>query len=198
MIRFDELRITDDKNMIVIECHVEDYDIYDEMYIKSIYLEYYKNRVSAGTPSDKAVEMYYDEDGSAAKRAIRVTLPIATLPADIGTDTFDRGLFYVYVNCDGNLSPSVATMQCGYDNTLDIGVILDWQFLYFKGMNYVANFAAYCNPCSDSTDFENYILLWNAIKFAVDTCDWVQLERLWPAIVDSTSDFSIGGCGCNG
>lgn len=198
MVRFDELRIADDYKSLIIEAHVEDYDFYDEMYIKTIYLEYYKNRGTPGVPSDKALLVYENTGDDTSVRSVRAVVNSAALTLEgMGVDTFVEGMFYVYVTCDGNLPASVASMGCDYDNTLDLAVVVDWKFLYTLGMGFVARLADSCNMCEDAADFEQYILFWNAMKFAVDTCDWTQLERFWPALVGTAGDFPATGCGCN-
>ena len=197
MVRFDDVHIADDYNSLTIKCHVEDYDVYENMYIKSVYLEYYKNRGTIGVPSSKAIEVYSNSEDDTSVKSVYATIPVATLASsDIGTATFNEELFYIYVTCDGTLPASVATMDCEMDATLDIAVVLDWKFLYEKGMRYIAALTD-CNlSCDDPDGFESYILLWNALKFAADVCDWNQLERIWPKLVAMPTGVSVSGCGC--
>ena len=195
MVRFDDIHIADDYSQLVVECHVQDYEVYENMYIKSVYLEYYKNRGTIGVPSDKAIQIYSGSDTSV--KSIRGVVNAASLSVEgIGTDTFEKGLFYIYVTCDGTLPPTVAALDCDMDSTLDVGVALDWKYLYGLGMKYVASIADGCNPCKSEDGFEDFILLWNALKLAADTCDWVTLERIWPKII-KTRTAAPGGCGCN-
>lgn len=200
MVRFDELRITPDKENLVIECHVEDYDVYSKMYIQTVYLEYYKNRGTVGVPSDKAILLFEnDREDPTAVRSFRKRVNLDALPGNFGTQTFSDGLFYVYVVCDGNLPASVSTMYCGFDVPLDVAVIPDWKALYDRIMPLVARFAMDCSPCEVPANFEHLILLWNAFRFAVDTCDWLQVDRLWDKLMGTQSDGYVpSGCGCRG
>jgi hypothetical protein len=199
MVRFDDIHIADDYSSLVVECHVEDYAVYNNMYIKSIYLEYYKNRGTIGVPSNKAIQLYNNATPDTSVKSVRATLSVASLDAaEVGTSTFERELFYIYVTCDGTLDPSVSSMDCDMDVTLDVGVVLDWQYLYQKGMKYIAGIASCRNTCEDVDNFESYILLWNALKMAADVCDWTQLERIWPKLVAAPNGMSISGCGCKG
>lgn len=198
MVKFDELRISEDRQRMTVECHVEDYDVYAGMYIQSIYLEYYKNRGTVGVPSDKAILLFENHnDDPTVVKAVRKTITPVSIPPDFGTTSFDGGLFYVYVICDGDLAPEAATMTCGFDNTLDVGVIPDWKMLYERIMPLVAKFADSCTPCDDIPGFGHLILLWYAFKYAIDVCDWVTVDRLWDEFIGGTTGSgSAGGCGC--
>ena len=200
MVRFDNLRIADDYRSLLVQCHIDDYDVYDNMYIKTVYLEYYKNRGTIGVPSDKAILLYNNSNNDTSVKSVTANLSVAALDAaEIGVSSFDDELFYVYVTCDGTLDPSVSTMDCDMDNTLDVGVVLDWQDVYRMGMKYIAGFADNCFDCEGTADFEQFILLWNALKLAADVCDWVTLERIWPKLMASyTGNYSLSGCGCRG
>lgn len=198
MVKFDELRISENGSALTVECRVENYDVYKDMYIDSIYLEYYKNRGTIGSPSDKAIRIFENRNTDKnSVKAVRKTITVDALPGNFGADTFAGGLFYVYVNCDGNLPASVSTMYCGFDVPLDIAVVPDWKMLYEKIMPMVAQYASGCSPCEDITGFGHFILMWYAFKFAVDTCDWVSVDRLWDEFIgDADGPVSRGGCGC--
>ncbi len=200
MVKFDELRISEDGKYLTVECHVENYDVYSNMYIQTIYLEYYKNRGTVGVPSEKAYLMFENHNPTPTDvRAVRCRISLDALPGDFGTSEFRNGLFYVYVTCDGDLAPQVASMYCGYDVTLDIAVIPDWKALYKMIMPYVARFASDCSPCDIPDGFEHFILLWNAFRFAVDTCDWVLVDKLWSELMGTAvGGYVHSGCGCRG
>jgi hypothetical protein len=198
MVKFDELRISENGEYLTIECRIEDYDVYSDMYIDTIYLEYYKNRGTIGVPSEKALKVFENtrQDKNAVKH-VRVRLCLTQLPGNFGTSDFRNGLFYVYVNSDGNLPAAVAGMGCGYDVNLDVAVIPDWKMLYEKIMPLVAKYASGCTPCDDISGFGHLILMWYAFKYAVETCDWVTVDRLWGEFVgDAAGAVSRGGCGC--
>lgn len=200
MVKFDELRISDCGNYLTIECHIENYDVYSEMYINTVYLEYYKNRGSVGVPSEHSLLVFENNNETPSDvRAVRVRVALSDLPSDFGTNVFEGGLFYVYVNCDGNLPAEVSTMHCSFDNTQAVGIIVDWKALYKQIMPYVAKLSQSCNPCDSPSGFEHMILLWNAFKFAVDTCDWVQIDRIWGELMGTaTTGHVSSGCGCFG
>ena len=202
MVTFDDLRISEDKKTLSVKCHIEDYDIYDNMYIKTVYLEYYKNRGEIGVPSEKAVLLYNNSNNDSSVRSIALSVPDAIFDAQtMGVGTFDGEMFYIYVTCDGTLPASVATMSCGYDNTVDIGIVIDWLMVYQIGMVFVSRMAKNCGGnggnCDLPEDFEHFILLWNALKLAIETSDWTQAETLWAKISHSGINKFYTDCGCN-
>lgn len=202
MVTFNELRISDDYGCLIIDCEVERVDIYKDMHIQSIYLEYYKNANAASMPSSKAVCVYDDEAGTKKKKAVRLSVRPADLhDMNMGAGTLQKGLFYVIVQCDGELPASIVNYPCGYDETKKIGAILDWKSFYNIGMSYVNSLFNGCNPCPDLTGFEHFAVLWNALKMALSTCDWNLVSDLWEKFLLSPSNpFMVSGfhsnCGC--
>lgn len=202
MVIFNELVITADKNNLIIDCQVENLNIYKDMYIKSVHLEYYKNSVTPGVPSEKAIQIY---DGTVKKdKAIRkcVSIDDLALYPEFGTGVFNRGLFYVIVICDGDLPPVSSEFACGFDNTVDIGVVLDWHFVYEKGMQFISMMNSRCiDDCLDKTGFSDFLMLWNMIKFSMEGCDYTQLAKSWEKFLrlfsKSKGSISVSsGCGC--
>ena len=204
MVIFNELRITEDKDCLIVDCSIEDIEGYRGMYIDSVYVEYYKNVTEDGVPSDSAICLYEKADTETGKTAIRKTLNASSLDRDtFGTDTFAGGLFFVTVMCDGTPeNPELlASYSCGADNTTDVGVAVDWHSVYSLGMGYAARLAYNCeNPCDIPDGFENFILYWYALQLAIATCDWLQVRKLWDkfmrALVGNEGAVA-GGCGCN-
>ncbi len=196
----------DDKTRLVIDCFVEGLEIYKDMYIKNIYVDYYGNR-EEHLPSAKCIQVYKNEDKDGnpvtTVQAVRVTLDAsnAAVEEQFGITSFERGLFYVTVECDGTLPATVSTMSCGYDNTVDYGIIVDWEILYTLGMRYATSYNFGCRKCKEEDNFETFVLMWNSIKMAVQSCDFSVLERFWAKFVRlfTGSDVPIvsAGCGCS-
>lgn len=205
MVIFNELRITEDGNCIIVDCEVENVDVYANMYIQSIYLEYYENASAASMPSSKAYRLYENLDADTTVKGKRLVFSKDLLGlTNMGITDFDGGLFYVIVNCDGELPASASSMPCGYDNTTDIGAILDWRVFYTRGMSWVASIVSGCgepNFCENPTGFEDFVLLWNALKLALSTCNWDMVTELWKRFLrvslgGSAANAVSGGCGC--
>ena len=203
MIIFNELRITEDGGCIVVDCEIEGVDIYKDMYITSVYLEYYKNANAASMPSGKAYCLYENKTDDQSIRAVRLSFPKTKLPfTNFGVNTLDGGLFYVIVNCDGHFNGNPNDYPCRYDETTKIGAVLDWKLFYDRGMNYVVSLFSGCDPCPDYSAFEHFAVLWNALKMALSTCDWNLVADLWdkfllaPEGVVAPAVSRRGGCGC--
>jgi len=206
MVIFNELRITEDKTCLIIDCSVRDLEGYAGMYIDSIDIDYYKNVETYGIPSTKAMRLYEKGDDETGKSGVRVELKAVDLDKDlIGTDTLDAGLFFVTVTCDGTPeNPEILeSYSCGADSTVDIGVVLDWQAVYRLGIGYAARLADGCEPsCDVPSGFEGFVLLWHALRLAINVCDWPTVSRLWDRFLRSFNGMGpvggvVAGCGCN-
>ena len=196
MIQFSELRLSSDKTKIYIGCAVENFTIYNSVYIKSVYIEYYKNRLASGEPSEKAICLYENEQDDATKKSFYHILDINGVVAeDFGTAKFDNGLFYVYVTCDTN-GASLATADCGWDTMTTIGIIADWQKVYQMGMEYILEVANACHKCTISDEFTNFALRWNALRLAMETCDYDDVDAIWSGLFGE-GRITYNGCGCS-
>lgn len=209
MIVFNELRLNEDKSAIIVDCNVEAIDMYSNVYIKAIYLENSKNvsPSGVGTPSSKAIKIFTNDGGNPDKtvNALRLSYAAASIPdpAAFGTSVFDAGLFFIIVQCDTDGSPSPALINasmyvCGLDDMTDVGVVLDWQKFYQVGMQHAAYIAVgNCNSCDIPTGMEQNVLMWFALRYAIDTCDWTRLYDLWNKFLRTALGTQVtGGCGC--
>lgn len=206
MVIFNELRICEDGDFLKIDCQIDDAAVYDNMYIKEIYLEYYKNASAASMPSSKAYRIYNNSTSDTTVRRMQMTvLPAELESMNFGITTFQDGLFYVIVVCDGTVGPEIVNYSCRESATTQIGVALDWKAVYRRGMGYIASLLDKCgNPCPSTAEFEHFILLWNALKLAIASCDWDAVSDLWdkflynPSARHSTAVSVTGrGCGCH-
>ena len=202
MVLFNELRITEDRKCLIVDCEVDRVDLYSKMYIDSIYVEYYKNAPVSGMPSDKAFLLYEHDESNPVKSVRRSMDEVALRASDFGIDSFKDGLFYVIVKCDGRIDDIPSGMPCGYDNVTDIAVILDWKSFYERGIGFVSSMFNNCgDKCAVPSGFEQFILLWNALKLAISVCDWEAVNMLWDNIIGTGKNGAAGGflagCGCN-
>lgn len=203
MVVFNDLRLADDKNSLLVDCFVEDLNIYENVYITEIAVDYYKNVETSGVASDKAIVIFNNDTPDTSIKAVHACLTKETLAEHsetFGTDTFDGGLFYVFVTCSDTVSAAAASLPCGYDDVVDIGVVPDWKMLYEIGMNYTMRMAGKCfDECADQADFIQFLLIWNSLKMAIDTCEFALIEKVWDRILrlyrHTPMTFSAG-CGC--
>lgn len=207
MVTFNELRICEEGDRLIVDCEIDDNALYDGMYIQSIYLEHYKNASVASMPGEKAQLIYNNEYSDRRVRSKRIVFDAMDLAvSSLGVSSFDGELFYVIVMCGGDLNVAAidGKLPCGADDTTAIGAILDWRLFYSRGMGYIASMFDKCgNPCQPTDAFEHFILLWNALKLAIETCDWETVKDLWGMFrldrgtkSSAVSITGTGGCGC--
>ena len=208
MVIFNELRIKEDGACLIVDCEIENVDVYAGMYIDSIYIDYYKNTSSVSMPSGKAFLLWENKTSDTSIRNRRVSMPVSDLArTQFGISRFDDGLFYVIVNCGGTPSSDIRYYPCGADDPKRIGVVLDWRAFYQRGMSYVNSIVGACgsrNFCDSPDGFEDFIILWNALKLAISTCDWMLVKDLWEKFLKAPYSASGGsvtpvrpsGCGC--
>lgn len=205
MVTFNELRISDERDCLIIDIEVERVDVFKNMYIDSVYLEYYKNASVMGVPGEKAVLVYSNQGNDTSVKAKRLYYRLDSYDATkMGITSFDNGLFYVIVNLGGTPGSQAAYMPCGTDEPRRVGAILDWKAFYERGMQYVNSLFNGCNACPDLTGFEHFAVLWNALKMAISTCDWRLVSDLWDKFLLASADTTltittrsgVSGCGC--
>lgn len=203
MVNFNELRISDDRNNLIVDCEIDKASAFSNKYIKKISIEYYKNASYASMPGPKSYEIYNNELDDDSVRNIRVLFNKSKLrQTEFDIDSFDDGLFYVIVCCEGDPSAQVMSL-CGFDDNVEIGVILDWRRFYLLGMQYVAAMGNGCaDKCTIPAGFEHFVLQWEALKLAIATCDWNLVRSLWEQFIHSPGSPVVSikpapsGCGC--
>ena len=196
MVTFYNLTINDEKNKMSIECAINSEYAGQDVWIRSIELVYYDNLMPNGFIKDdtKVVSVYLDADGTLARTSYSGEVTAIQLEPCLPNPsvlTFDKGLFYVIVTCDGNDIP---------DDYQDYVVVPDWQFIYSIGMPFVAHLSAFgIDKCNAPLGFEEFIILWYSLRLAFDTFDFAQIELLWNKFLrfsGSTGSYP-GGCPCN-
>lgn len=209
MVIFNELRITEDRSCLIVDCEIESLDVYKDMYISDIRLEYYKNATAASMPSEKAYLLYENTDADTDVKSKRVVFRESDLGlTQFGVTEFRDGLFYVIVRCEGDLPASVINLPCTYDDSTKIGVVLDWKSFYERGMQYVSAMFGACGAksfCEYPAGFEDFVILWNSLKLAIDTCNWDLVNTLWDRILNQPITSGAApvtpgvsrGCGCH-
>lgn len=203
MVVFNELRITDDYSKLIIDCSIENLGLYEGAYIKTIKVDFYKNATNIGVASDLAVTAYSD-DGEEHLSDVMTSVKPSDFSEEAHVTSFEGGFFYVIVECD-NLSSAAlaaaAALPCGYDGTIDIGVILDWKLVYKYGIGYIAKATYKCNNCIPTGNFSNFIVLWHSLMFALAAGSYSTMSDIWDKFlrVSLTESGFIpisSGCGC--
>lgn len=204
MVRFNELRITEDRKCLIVDCEIERVGLYSDMYIESIYVDYYKFAGSFAFPTDKGYLLYEKGEDDIELKAVRTSMNEQDLlNTQFGIETFEDGLFFVTVVCGGDPRPQIINLPCGSDSYMDTQAVIDWKGFYERGMGYISALYSGCgDKCSIPAGFEDFVLLWNAFKAAIASCDWPMVVKLWDRILrsrlalDSSCGRVISDCGC--
>ena len=203
MVIFNELRINDDRSALIIDCSVQDLTVYDNMYISEILLYHYKNASSVGEPVNlsKVITVYENTNDDTTIQGVRRCVSLTDISSGtMGVTTFDKGIFFVKVTCDGTIGSEVAQFACGTDDTTDIGVIVDWKTMYDYGMSFVAGMNVCGNNCTPNSAYGQFIMNWFSIKLALSACDFDKLATMWERFLKLTTfspSFTSGNCGCH-
>lgn len=193
MIKFNELRISEDKSYLKVNCQVENLDGYSNVYIDGIYaIKYTDFKPTASSfsdYSDTSKVVIYDGD------------PTKHIEIAKSSENFSGGLsgalYFILVTHTGNVSTSLLAYDCSADEQITYGVVLDWEKVYSEGMQYALQFFKNCGEnCNDNRAWEDFILRWEAFKLAISTCDWVLVSELWDSLFSRTKAVASSGCGC--
>lgn len=182
MVIFTELRLNDKKDVLSVECYLENLAMYKNMYIDEVLLYHYSNASEIdGLPIDpsKVVEVYSNKDSDASVKAVSLRVADGELVGkNLGAEHFNKELFFVMVSCGGDFDYEASYAE-GSDNPKDVALILDWDILYKAGIQYVA----YLNHCRSlgnyPSGYEAFTVLWFALKFAMEVKDYTQVLLTW-------------------
>ena len=194
MIKFNELRISEDKQYMKVNCQVETLEGYSDVYINGVYAIPYKNfKPTASRKSDYDSSDYVTLYNGAPSKHIEICKSRNFFPGQ----TLQDSLYFIMVTHEGEVSFSLTNYNCTADEEIAYAVILDWERIYKEGMQFVLQFFKNCGTnCSDNKAFEDFVLRWEAFKLAIATCDWVLVSELWDSLFKRTSAHVSSGCGC--
>jgi len=200
MITFNELRMSDDKESLIVHAVINTDGALDGVTIDSAYLVYYKNLNEHGIPDieHKAYEITPTSDTTID--AVIPTTALASMQLDC--EDFGDKIFYVVVTTTADAETLAELEELGYTSGdfVDIGVIVDWLRMYNQGMPYVAKLALNgYNKCNKPMSLEEFVIIWHALKVALAACDFEQIAALWDRFLRVTSVIPFTpDCGCNG
>lgn len=184
MVRFETLRIDDNNNLVVV-AHVKEESYYKNVYIDQIIIDSPMTFTETG-PSDKPI---FTKTYTKPVKIVDTTITNAEIAGS--KCDFGNGPFFVYIHTTG--APS-ATIPCGMDNEITLGVAINLCAIYRKGIHYVKELA---KTCSIPDGFVNFILSYNALKLAIVTKDFPLVRKIWMSIFHRGFTFNKRrSCGC--
>lgn len=194
MILFDQLRITDDGKMLLIDVHVNESDYFKDIYLDKVYIQT-SEQVSEADPLSPGDDCIYQMTVSGNQKGLHLALKAQTDFDKVYTTLSDK-LLFVYVVCKGVADPCT---PCRLDELTTLGVTFDETLFYQQVMQYTRELA---DNCEIPKDFIDMILLWNGFKAAVDTEHYIPAIDFWKKMfgergIGKTNAYRTKGCGCS-
>lgn len=188
MIIFNQLALSEDRLTLNVDCEI-DGSAYPNSYIKYIYLEYYRNRNRnvTGAPSDRALCIW--SEGETPSSSAEVEVNQSDLSSDFGTTRFVGGMFYVLVHW----------IDADEEEHYDIGVVIDWLWIYTVGMRAVSEFlhSGHGKTCDVPDHLEQFILVIHCFQLAVEAKNMDMMDKLWGRFIGFDSGSGITTtCNC--
>lgn len=211
MIKFNELRITNDGNLYIdiAVYHIENpdtkVDYFKDVYIKRIRVfsyTTYQSEHNFGEPlfdSDTYINPISGTTEIAEKLATKVKEYKLWLSSiDLNNADMLHTLFFVVIDCDGAADECI---PCVMQKESTVGVVWNNCLMVSDMMSYGKDILN--NPCHEvPTDMILTYLTYELLTYTVKTCNYTELVELWKRIVeehtkDSFSRISNNHCGCS-
>ena len=220
MIRFVQLRISNDGKKLYVEFAVNTAREFDNVKLDSIAITT-QDYVSEANPDsfpekfiykkvygendkedyivlDRGVfDAAWNNTNQETGEAIDGNEPIANT-SYTGT-ILSNNMFFVYVKCKD--APIIGCPPCRLDELTTLGVTFDEAMLHQKVLGYTNELVADCTVPQGFTDF---ILLWQAFKSAIEAEHYIMAIKYWKMLFE---DYGVGSggyignksnCGCHG
>lgn len=185
MIDFSQCRVSWDGRYLYITADIQDLDYFTNVYIDKVSVDTQDTFTSSGPSSNPAYT--YTSEGN------QKSVSLALEYRDLGLGLLKDTMFFVWVTAKG--TPASDT-PCGLDSTLKLCVAFNESLLFNKGLNFIKELSS---TCQIPADFENWALMTNALKLALDSGDYTTAIDLWTKLIKgSTISVTSQSCGCNG
>lgn len=184
MIQFNELKITQNGDLLIIDVSVKSDSYYTDVYIDTIKIDDQDTYIDEG-PSTTPLFTYTVSDDL---KTVHLELDKVALNSALTSK-----LFFVYVKTKG--TPSIDT-PCGLDNVTTIGVCTYLYPIYQATMLYMNEVLVDCNI---SKNFVDHILKFKALDTCITMGQYTQAIKYWKKFYLNLPTSSItSNCGCNG
>ena len=186
MVDFLECRMTWGGEKAIIDVKVKDKPYLTNITIKDFKIDNQDTFIETG-PSSTAVKVA-DFDAFTLKTA-SVSFNLKDYKEKLHKDD----LLFVWVTLKGTPSPNT---PCGEDVMTALCVLYDEEIPFKLGMGYIKDLSL---DCEVPMGYENWLLLYNAFKLALDTGNYMLAIELWKKLKGIAPESSkIKGCGCHG
>lgn len=190
MVRFNELRITNDGQNLIVDVSIREESYYSQCTIDNIKLDSDDTYIE-GSPSSSAEILYkYTPQQGDKLRTLRRIYNINSL----NLDSFKDHILYIYVEVDPTGIPS--DIPCGMDTNPTIGVTLYMGDIYNQ---FMSNIRELSDTCNVPQNFINDILQYKAIESSINSGHYIQANKYYNNFFKGKSiKSSSSNCGCYG
>lgn len=153
MIQFNELRISQSGDRLIIDVSVKDLEYYTNVYLSEILIDTQDTYTESG-PSSKAISKKIENN----LKSIRLELSTADM-----LPSLQDNMFFVYIKTVGNPSPDT---PCGEDNSITLGVTL---YIYNILQSFLCSLKELDNKCTIPKLFIDNYLRFKALQLSIST-----------------------------
>ncbi len=197
MVIFDQLKISDNGKLMMVNFHVNGAEYFKNIYLESLTIMT-ADQVSETDPLTSTAQYIYKVEFEDNLKEYNVALQPTDFNENFTKSNFSSDLFFVYVKCKD--APIIGCPPCRLDELTTLGVTFDENLLHQKVLGYTNDLLADCNVPQGFTDF---ILLWQAFKSAIESEHYIPAIKYWKMLFDipvGSGGYigNTGNCGCNG
>ena len=216
MVIFNDLRISEDSEYLVVDVSIEDSDFYKDVTIESIVIDNQDTYIVNG-PSENPVykttiiynpELVHSQSGEfndpvrvedesycycydENKQNVVLTIPKSKLGGCL-----KNNIFFVYIITAGEILPDTPKEFIPNSN-IAIGVVYNKLLFYLKAITYLDELN---NRCSIPKELIDYILKLKALELNIATGNYVQVTKYWNKYFkvnnNGTNNSSCSTCSC--
>ena len=183
MIVFEELRVTNDGENLIINARVRKEPYYDDVYIDKVTIDT-EETYSEGGLSKKPVYQYQVEGNQKEISLIVGKGDMLPKPSS--------HLFFVYVSTKGN--PKLDT-PCGMDEQTTLGVTMYMGDFYNEFMKYIGEMGDDCNIPQNLIDL---LLRYAALNTSIDAGHYMKGIEIYKGLSGGIEHPVKSKCGCHG
>ena len=216
MVIFNDLRISEDSEYLVVDVSIEDSDFYKDVTIESVVIDNQDTYIVNGpseNPVYKTTVIYNPElvhsQGNKFEDPVRVEDKsycycydenkqnvVLTIPKSKLGGCLKNNIFFVYIITAGEVLPDTPKEFIPNSN-IAIGVVYNKLLFYLKAITYLDELN---KRCSIPKKLIDYILKLKALELNVTTGNYTQVAKYWNKYFkvnnNGTNNSSCSTCSC--
>lgn len=184
MVEFNELKINQNGNLLIIDVSIKSQDYYTNVYLDKITIDDQVTYIDDGPSTTPLFVQTIDGN----QKTYHLELDKVAL-----TKALNNELFFVYVKTKG--TPSIDT-PCGMDNITTIGVCTYLYPIYQTSMLYMNEVL---KTCIIPKNYIDHILKFKALDMAITIGQYTQAIKYFNKFyLTLNTSLPSSNCGCNG